>query len=107
MTRVSHVPCLPAGKLQLGAGLLLARKAANHTAAEAIGMEVSRQTAVYRVCARDGEWHVYQEPTGEPLASFGHKSAALTYAMGLARGRASWQLLLMSQTDRPQAELRH
>jgi hypothetical protein len=70
-------------------------------------MDVTRQTAVYRVCAGAGEWHVYQEPGGEPVASFDDKSAALTYAMGLARGRASWQLLLMSQNDRPHPELRH
>lgn len=70
-------------------------------------MNVSRQTAVYRVCAGAGEWRVYQEPDDEPVATFDNRSAALTYAMGLARGRASWQLLLMAQNDRPHAERRH
>lgn len=61
-------------------------------------MESATQTAVYRVCASGpGRWEVFHEPHTEPVAAFDEKSAALTYAMDLARGRASWQLLLGAQ----------
>ena len=71
-------------------------------------MHPSRQTAIYRVCARTpDQWDVFEEPDAEPLASFQDKSAALTYAMGLARSRLSWQLLLTAQKLRPNADLRH
>jgi hypothetical protein len=71
-------------------------------------MDLSKQTAVYRVCARGQDrWDVFQEPDAEPVASFDDKSAALTYAMGLARGRVSWQLLLTPQHGRARPDLRH
>ncbi|HKZ73345.1 MAG TPA: hypothetical protein VJ011_04730 [Steroidobacteraceae bacterium] len=63
-------------------------------------MHTARETAVYRVCSRaPNRWEVFQEPDAEPLASFDDKSAALTYAMDLARGRVSWQLLLGARND--------
>jgi hypothetical protein len=72
-------------------------------------MQLSRQTTVYRVCARTpDQWDVFQEPDSDPVASFDDKSAALTYAMGLARGRVSWQLLLnAAQDDSRPPDLRH
>jgi len=50
---------------------------------------------VYRVCAGSSDrWHVYQDATADPVASFDDKAAALNYAMCLARGRVAWHLLL-------------
>lgn len=69
-------------------------------------MHLTKNTAVYRVCARTPDrWEVFQDPDTEPVASFDDKSAALTYAMGLARGRVSWQLLLGARNDRPRPDL--
>ena len=54
----------------------------------------SVETAVYRVAAGpDDRWNVYQDPLDEPVASFQDKGLALSYAMGLARGKVSWDLL--------------
>jgi hypothetical protein len=56
--------------------------------------------AVYRICAvNEHRWDVLRDPCVEPVASFTEKHAALAYAMSLARGRATWQLL----GDRPDA----
>lgn len=64
------------------------------------------ETAVYRVCASAPDrWEVYQDPAEEPVASFSDKSAALTYAMCLARGRTSWHLLLGGRTGQPRGGL--
>ncbi|MGH8287360.1 MAG: DUF2188 domain-containing protein [Steroidobacteraceae bacterium] len=69
-------------------------------------MHLARETAVYRVCASTPDrWDVFQEPNEEPVASFDDKSATLTYAMGLARGRGSWQLLLSARNGQPRAGL--
>jgi hypothetical protein len=59
-------------------------------------MEHSMKDAnVYRVCAGSADrWHVYQDETSDPVASFDDKAAALNYAMCLARGRVAWHLLL-------------
>jgi hypothetical protein len=55
----------------------------------------NQETAVYRICAGEkNTWNVFQDSHARPLASFEDKSAALTYAMCLARGKVSWQLLL-------------
>jgi hypothetical protein len=54
-----------------------------------------KEANVYRVCAEGpGRWHVYQDSTSQPVASFHEKAAALNYAMCLARGRVAWHLLL-------------
>jgi hypothetical protein len=60
-----------------------------------------KEASVYRVCAGSADrWHVYQDETAEPVASFDDKAAALNYAMCLARGRVAWHLLL--RQGRPQ-----
>jgi hypothetical protein len=54
-----------------------------------------KEANVYRVCAEGpGRWHVYQNSTSQPVASFHDKAAALNYATCLARGRVAWHLLL-------------
>jgi hypothetical protein len=98
-----HVTFPRPPELELGTGVLLARGGVTET-----HMQLSRETAVYRVCATTPDrWEVFQDAETRPVASFCDKSAALTYAMGLARGRASWQLLLTTQNDDRRTELRH
>lgn len=55
-----------------------------------------RQDAeVYRVASgATNRWHVFEEPSELPVASFDDRAAALNYAMCLARGRVAWHLLL-------------
>ena len=54
-----------------------------------------KEANVYRVRAGSANrWHVYQDETADPVASFDDKAAALNYAMCLARGRVAWHLLL-------------
>ena len=58
-------------------------------------MQDIHSAAVYRICAGDERtWNVFQDSSAQPLASFGDKNSALTYAMCLARGKVSWQTLL-------------
>lgn len=57
----------------------------------------AREATVYRVCAGPAStWNVFADAEPEPVAAFHEKSAAVRYAMGLARGRVSWQTLLGS-----------
>ena len=71
-------------------------------------MHAARDTAIYRVRAvTPGRWEVFQNSDDEPVASFSDKSAALTYAMDLARGRVSWQLLASAQQSQTRAGLRN
>jgi hypothetical protein len=70
-------------------------------------MHEARDTAIYRVSSRKpGCWEVFQDSDDEPVASFADKSAALTYAMDLARGRVSWQLLATVQQSQARTGLR-
>jgi hypothetical protein len=70
-------------------------------------MHEARDTAIYRVSSRiPGCWEVFQDSDDEPVASFTEKSAALTYAMDLARGRVSWQLLATASQTQARARLR-
>jgi hypothetical protein len=70
-------------------------------------MQQARDTAIYRVSSpTPGCWEVFQDSETEPVASFADKSAALTYAMDLARGRVSWQLLATVQHSQARAGLR-
>jgi hypothetical protein len=53
-----------------------------------------KETTVYRVCAGSAStWNVFAEPGERPVASFPDKSAAVSYAMRLARGKVSWRSL--------------
>ncbi len=53
------------------------------------------ETRIYRVCAGPAStWAVFSESAREPVASFRDKSAAVRYAMDLARRRTSWHGLL-------------
>ena len=54
------------------------------------------ETRIYRVCAGPAStWAVFsEERPREPVASFRDKSAAVRYAMDLARRRTSWHGLL-------------
>lgn len=70
-------------------------------------MHEARDTAIYRVSSRTpGCWEVFQDSDDEPVASFSDKSAALTYAMDLARGRVSWQLLATARQSQARTGLR-
>ncbi len=61
-------------------------------------MSQAGDPTVYRVCAGlANRWDVFQDSQVEPIASFTSKNAALIYAIGLARGRVSWELLLSGQ----------
>jgi hypothetical protein len=54
----------------------------------------SMEAAVYRVApGSPGFWNVYQDSLEKPIATFHEKALALSYAMGLARGKVSWDLL--------------
>lgn len=60
-------------------------------------MRERRGAAVYRVCADAAQsWSVFDDLSEQPLASFSNKTSALTYAICLARGGVTWQLLLLS-----------
>jgi len=49
------------------------------------------QPTIYRVSQGPvNTWAIYAGPAREPVASFGDKSAAVRYAMRLARGELSW-----------------
>jgi hypothetical protein len=49
--------------------------------------------SVYRICAVDGaRWDVLRGESGEPVATFTDKHAALAHAMCLARAPSEWQL---------------
>jgi hypothetical protein len=57
-------------------------------------MRPASDTAVYRVCpAGPQRWDVCQDGLPGPVATFDDKATALTYALCLARGKPSWQLL--------------
>ncbi len=56
-------------------------------------MPRSLQSEVYRVAPGPvNTWRVYVDPARE-IASFNDRSAAVGYAMRLARGEVSWQPL--------------
>lgn len=62
----------------------------------------TKATNVYRVCAgAESTWNVFADPMGKPVASFRDKGAAVAYAMGLARGKLSWQSLLGEHSQAP------
>jgi len=49
--------------------------------------------SMYRICAvNDERWDVLRGASGEPVATFTDKHAALAYAMSLARAPSEWQL---------------
>ncbi len=55
----------------------------------------ARSATVYRVVpGAANTWNVFAEPGREPIACFDDKSAAVRYAMRLARGKAHWPSLL-------------
>ena len=57
--------------------------------------QMIKEASVYRVSASGADrWHVFQDASCEPVASFQDRAAALNYAMCLARGRVAWHLLL-------------
>lgn len=57
--------------------------------------------AIYRICAGESDtWDVFQDSVSTPLASFRDKHSALTYAMCLARGELSWELLMDNHVGR-------
>ena len=61
-----------------------------------------KDAAVYRVCPGAADcWEVFQEPSSQPMASFGQKAAAIHYAMSLARGREAWHMLLPGGVGHP------
>ena len=63
-------------------------------------MAQAREATVYRVCAGPAcTWNVFADAANEPVAAFHDKSAAVRYAMGLARGKVSWRLLLGTAAD--------
>jgi hypothetical protein len=63
-------------------------------------MDELREATVYRVCAGPAStWNVFADAANEPVAAFHDKSAAVRYAMGLARGRVSWRTLLGTTAD--------
>ncbi|HEY8506951.1 MAG TPA: hypothetical protein VIL32_01265 [Steroidobacteraceae bacterium] len=54
---------------------------------------------VYRVCGSNGEgWHVFDDSSSEPIATFSAKTDALMYAMSLARGHTRPQVLLSARS---------
>src|SRR5688572_20847472 len=82
-----------AAKRELGTVCFL-RAGRREISAGITKMHEARDTAIYRVSSRTpGCWEVFQDSDDAPVASFADKSAALTYAMDLARGHVSWQLL--------------
>jgi hypothetical protein len=55
----------------------------------------ARGATVYRVApGAANTWNVFADPAREPIARFDEKSAAVRYAMRLARGKAQWPSLL-------------
>jgi len=56
----------------------------------------ARGATVYRVApGAANSWNVFDDPGArEPIARFDQKSAAVRYAMRLARGKAQWPSLL-------------
>ncbi len=57
-------------------------------------MDQARDATIYRVCAGPAStWNVFADTDREPVANFHDKSAAVRYAMSLARGRVGWQAL--------------
>jgi hypothetical protein len=53
---------------------------------------------VYRVCGGNGGWHVFDDSSSKPIATFTAKTDALTYAMSLARGHTRPQVLLSARS---------
>ena len=63
-------------------------------------MSEAMEATVYRVCAGPAStWNVFADAANEPVAAFHEKSAAVRYAMDLARGRVSWRVLLGTAAD--------
>jgi hypothetical protein len=62
-----------------------------------------RDATVYRVSPGPvNTWRIYAGPNCEPVASFGDKSAAVRYAMRLARGEVNWPSLASPPASVPQ-----
>jgi len=58
-------------------------------------MARAEQPSMYRVRpAGPARWEVFRGESVHPLASFTDKNSAVDYAMGLARGRVTWQSVL-------------
>ena len=55
--------------------------------------KASETGCMYRICAVNAaRWDVLRGASGEPVATFTDKHAALAYAMSLARAPTHWQL---------------
>ena len=70
--------------------------------------QMIKEANVYRVSASGADhWHVFQDASCEPVASFQDRAAALNYAMCLARGRVAWHLLLRQNSISAQNLVNH